>query len=106
VATTIKRSEHDGTNAHRALVAQQEREISAVLDRQKGEVADLDKRHAEARSRGTRYGQRTKGADEARRKFERKRLVEAHGRELEILKGGHTRDQEAMRRRHEREAAK
>jgi hypothetical protein len=107
VATTIKRSEHENTDAHRALVARQQREISDASDRQKREREALDERHATARSQGRRrYGARTQGPDEARRKHERKRLFETHQEELKILKCGHARESEAMRRRHEREAAK
>jgi hypothetical protein len=106
VATTIKRSEHENTSAHRALVERQEREIASVLERQKGELADLDKQQAERRSSGGRYGPRTQGADESRRKLDRKKLVENHQDELKIAKERHAREREATRRRHEREAAK
>jgi|SRR5712671_3035875 len=117
MATTIKRSEHNNTDAHRALVAKQEREIAAAMARQKRQRDDLDKRHASERTKTTRYDQK---ADEARRRDEAKRLTAQHEDELKLMRGGHehqrdvaasrakrrAREVESMQRRHQSEAAR
>jgi len=117
MATTIKRSEHDNTDAHRALVAKQEREIATAMARHKRQRDDLDKRHAGERTKTTRYDQK---ADEARRRDEAKRLAADHENELKLMRGNHqhqrdvaalrakrrAREAESMRRRHQSEAAR
>jgi hypothetical protein len=90
--TTINRSGHDNTSAHRALVARQERQIATALDKQKRHRDDLDKRHAAERTKTSRYDQT---ADEVRRRDEAKRLAADHANELRLMRSNHQHQREA-----------